>query len=72
MRLKQLIRPVRGFKTPKTNYAAIKGLEVMCALREGQAPAFNITRDIRGEAGVRPSMGPAADACDTAVVKASF
>ena len=36
-KLKQLIRPVRGF-------------EVMRALRKGQASAFNITRDIRGEA----------------------
>ena len=36
-KLKQLIRPVRGFK-------------VMRALRKGQASAFNITRDIRGEA----------------------
>ena len=31
-------------------YAAIKGFEVMYALRKGQAPAFTITRDIRGEA----------------------
>lgn len=49
-KLKQLIRPVRGFKTLKTTYATIKGFEVMRALRNGQASAFNITRDIRGEA----------------------
>jgi transposase-like protein len=49
-KLKQLIRPVRGFKTLKTAYATIKGFEVMHALRKGQASAFNITRDIRGEA----------------------
>ncbi len=49
-KLKQLIRPVRGFKTLKTAYATIKGFEVMRALRKGQAAAFNITRDIRGEA----------------------
>ncbi len=49
-KLKQLIRPVRGFKTLKTAYATIKGFEVMRALRKGQARAFNITRDIRGEA----------------------
>jgi hypothetical protein len=49
-RLKQLIRPVRGFKTLKTAYATIKGFEVMRAPRKGQAGAFNITRDIRGEA----------------------
>ena len=49
-KLKQLIRPVRGFKTLKTAYATIKGFEVMRPLRKGQASAFNITRDIRGEA----------------------
>jgi transposase, IS6 family len=49
-KLKQLIRPVRGFKTLKTAYATIKGFEVMRALRKGQASAFNITRDIHGEA----------------------
>jgi len=49
-KLKQLIRPVRGFKTLKTAYATIKGFEVMHALRKGQASAFNVTRDIRGEA----------------------
>ena len=36
-KLKQLIRPVRGFKTLKTAYATIKGFEVMRALRKGQA-----------------------------------
>ena len=46
----QQSRPVRGFKTLKTGYATIKGFEVMRALRKGQALAFNITRDIRGEA----------------------
>jgi hypothetical protein len=49
-KLKQLIRPVRGFKTLKTAYATIKGFEVMRALRKGQAVAFNITQDICGEA----------------------
>ena len=49
-KLKQLIRPVRGFKTLKTAYATIKGFEVMRALRKGQASAFNTTRDIQGEA----------------------
>ena len=49
-KLKQLIRPVRGFRTLKTAYATIKGFEVMRARRKGQASAFNITRDIRGEA----------------------
>ena len=49
-KLKQLIRPVRGFKTLKTAYATIRGFEVMRALRKGQAAMFNLTRDIRGEA----------------------
>ena len=49
-KLKQLIRPFRGFKTLKTAYATIKGFEVMRALRKGQASAFNVTRDIHGEA----------------------
>ena len=49
-KLKQLIRPVRGFKTLKTAYATIKGFEVMRALRKGEAGAFNITRDMGGEA----------------------
>jgi len=49
-KLKQLIRPVLGFKTLKTAYATIKGFEVMRAMRKGQAGAFNITCDIRGEA----------------------
>ncbi|MEL6574157.1 MAG: IS6 family transposase [Pseudomonadota bacterium] len=44
-KLKQLIKPLRGFKTMKTAYATIKGFEVMCALRKGQARAFNLTRD---------------------------
>ncbi len=49
-KLKQLIRPVRGFKTLKTAYATIMGFEVMRALRKGQAALFNLTQDIRGEA----------------------
>jgi IS6 family transposase len=49
-KLKQLIRPVRGFKLMKTAYATIKGFEAMRALRKGQAAIFNVTRDIVGEA----------------------
>jgi transposase, IS6 family len=49
-KLKQLICPVRGFKTLKTAYATIMGFEVMHALRKGQAAIFNLTQDIRGEA----------------------
>jgi IS6 family transposase len=49
-KLKQLIRPVRGFKTLKTAYATITGFEVMRALRKGQAAVFNLTQDICAEA----------------------
>ena len=49
-KLKQLIRPVRGFKSIRTAYATIKGFEVMRALRKGQAALFNIADGIRGEA----------------------
>jgi hypothetical protein len=55
-KLKQLIRPVRGFKSMKTAYATIKGFEVMRALRKGQAAIFNLTRDIRGEARFSAAM----------------
>ena len=48
-KLKLLIRPVRGFKTLKTAYATIKGLEVMRALRKGQARMFAIQGGIVGE-----------------------
>ncbi|KZK92555.1 MULTISPECIES: IS6 family transposase [unclassified Pseudovibrio] len=49
-KLKQLIKPVCGFKTMKTAYATIKGFEVMRALRKGQAGAFNFSKDVLGEA----------------------
>ena len=45
-KLKLLIRPVRGFKTMKTAYATIKGLEVMRA----QAGMFALQGGIVGEA----------------------
>ncbi len=48
-RLKQLIKPVRGFKTMKTAYATSKGFEVMRALRKGQSRSFNLIGDINGE-----------------------
>jgi IS6 family transposase len=60
-KLKQLIRPVRGFKPMKTAHATIKGFEVRRALRKNQAAIFNITRDIRGEARlVERAFGPGA------------
>ena len=49
-KLKQLIRPVRGFKTLKTAYATIRRFEVMRALRKGQAAFFKLTQDVRSEA----------------------
>ena len=48
-KLKQLIKPVRGFKSMKTAYATIKGFEVMHALRKGQAALFQYSGDIMGE-----------------------
>jgi hypothetical protein len=44
-KLKQLIKPVRGFKTMRTAYATIKGFEVMRTLRKGQGRVFNLTSD---------------------------
>ena len=38
-KLKQLIQPVRGFKTMKTAYVTVKGVEVMRALRKGRRHA---------------------------------
>ena len=49
-KLKQLIRPVRGFKTMKTAYATIKGFEVTRALRKGQARAFALQGGLIGAA----------------------
>ena len=41
---------MRGFKTLKTAYATIKVLEVMRALRKGQAEMFALHGGIVGEA----------------------
>ncbi len=38
--LKRIIGATLGFKSMKTAYATIKGIEVMRALRKGQASAF--------------------------------
>jgi IS6 family transposase len=48
-KLKQLIKPVRGFKSMKTAYATIKGFEVMHALRKGQAALWQYGGGIMGE-----------------------
>ncbi|KJI77469.1 transposase [Enterobacter hormaechei] len=39
-KLKRIIGATLGFKSMKTAYATIKGIEVMRALRKGQASAF--------------------------------
>lgn len=39
-KLKRIIRATLGFKSMKTAYATIKGMEVMRALRKGQAESF--------------------------------
>ena len=39
-KLKRIINPALGFKSRKTAYATIKGIEVMRALRKGQAESF--------------------------------
>ncbi len=39
-KVKRVINPTLGFKSIKTVYATIKGIEVMRALRKGQAEAF--------------------------------
>jgi hypothetical protein len=67
-KLKQLIRPVRNFKTLKTDYATIRGFEVMRALRKGHAASFNVTQDIHGEARiVERAFGIGANALAEAV-----
>jgi len=48
-KLKQLIKPVRGFKTLKTAYATIKGFEVMHALRKGQDLVSGVTAATKEE-----------------------
>ncbi|MDQ9837956.1 DDE-type integrase/transposase/recombinase, partial [Acinetobacter baumannii] len=39
-KLKRIIKATLGFKSMKTAYATIKGIEVMRALRKGQASLF--------------------------------
>ncbi len=41
-KLKRIIGATLGFKSMKTAYATIKGIEVMRALRKGRASAFFI------------------------------
>lgn len=48
-KLKQLIKPVRGFKSLKTAYATIMGFEVMRTLKKGQAKFFQLQEGNMGE-----------------------
>lgn len=41
-KLKRVINPTLGFKSIKTAHATIKGIEVMRALRKGQAEHFTM------------------------------
>ena len=48
-KLKQRIRPVRGFKSLKTAYTTIKGFEVMHVLRKGKAVPWQYGGGSMGE-----------------------
>ena len=48
-KLKVLIKPVRGFKSLSTDYATIKGFEVMRAFQKGQARAWCLQPGVKGE-----------------------
>ena len=47
--LKQLINPVRGFKTMKTAYATMKGFELTKMFKKGQLNAFTYNQGLMGE-----------------------
>lgn len=48
-KLKQLINPVRGFKSMKTAYATIKGFELMHMFKKGQMDAWKYGQGLIGE-----------------------
>ncbi len=48
-KLKRLIKPVRGFKSMKTEYATIKGFELMRMFRKGQMDAGLYGQGLTGE-----------------------
>ena len=54
-KLKQLIRPVRGFKKLKTAYATIKGFEVMGRCAKGRRRSSTS----RATCGARPALSSA-------------
>jgi transposase-like protein len=66
-KLKQPIRPVRGFKTLKTAYATIKGFEVMRALRKGHCVKKTRKRHAVREMEVDPSKPPCRRRLQTAM-----
>ncbi|SFQ14626.1 Transposase (or an inactivated derivative) [Nitrosomonas cryotolerans] len=47
-KLKQLINPVRGFKSLKTAYAMIKGFEIMRMFKEGQMDNWKYRQGFTG------------------------
>jgi len=48
-KVKRLIKPILGFKSMKTEYATIRGFEVMHLLRKGQAKLWMLSSGVRGE-----------------------
>ena len=48
-KLKRLINPVRGFKSMKTAYAAIKGFELMRMFKKGQLDIWKLGQGLTGE-----------------------
>ena len=59
-KLKRIIRATLGFKSMKTAYATIKGIEVMRALRKGQASSFYYGQP-QGEVYLVNRVSPEAD-----------
>ncbi|WP_259281509.1 transposase, partial [Escherichia coli] len=55
-KLKRIIGATLGFKSMKTAYATIKGIEVMRALRKGQASAFYYGDPLPSTAGAALSI----------------
>jgi transposase, IS6 family len=48
-KLKLLINPVRGFKSMKTAYAAIKGFELVRMFKKGQLDIWKLGQGLPGE-----------------------
>jgi transposase-like protein len=48
-KIKRLTKPALGFKSMKTAYATLKGIEAMHALKKGQGSAFRLQKGVEGE-----------------------